>query len=264
MFNEVFDFTWWIVQLSGYYIAWDWISDRLSPAFSKSEISSSTNDRPTVTRIMTFLHALFCSSILILYMCNIINVHGLFMARAVSTSFLAHELRQTWAMENQVQNQNAKNLKSPVNPKMQSFHHIITWCILYGWLGMSIPDKATYGILIYYIGEIPIVFLQMTWFYLHMGEEHRRECAAAGILTVQSYFLCRVLSFGAVLLFWFLPTCSLFNPFSWISLAMASAAYALNVLWFLDLIRKNIEFLPEDMAKTPIWATLIQYSMQLP
>lgn len=254
MFNEVFDFTWWLVQIFAYYVGWDWISSRLSPAFQKRQVQ----ERPVVTRIMTFLHALFCSVVLLLYLFNIINVHGLFMARAVSTSFLAHELRQTWAQD---QNQ---SLKSPVNPRMQSFHHIITWCILYGWLGLALPEKKTYGILLYYIGEIPIVFLQMTWFYLHVGEERRRECVASGILTVQSYFLCRVICFGAVILFWFLPTCSLFNPLTWISLALACIVYALNVLWFLDLVRKNVEFFPESMVKTPIWATLIQYSMKLP
>jgi hypothetical protein len=254
MFNEIFDLSWWCVQFATSFFGWWWIYSRLQPAYlqiDEEETNKTLKQLPT--RILTFLHAILCSIVLGAYIMSLININGLYMARAISSAYLVFELMQTW------------NATDPhVNPFMQAAHHIITLCILYGLFGLFIVDRPTYGILLYYMGEPPVAFLQMTWYYLHADGSHKRECAVSGLLTIQSYLICRVLCFGYALFCMFLPSCSLFNPFTWISFAMAFAVYALNVLWFLDLVRKNQEFMPESMLKTPIWATLVQYSARLP
>ena len=100
------------------------------------------------------------------------------------------------------------------------------------------------GCLAFFISEIPVVFLNVTWLQFYLGREETRLCAGVSVVTIVTYFFCRILLFPSMFLFVMLPQINFFNPMVYPIMALLFLLYILNCYWFYKLLRKTAKLLP--------------------
>jgi hypothetical protein len=233
-------------------------------------------------RILVLLHASFGCAVCLGYLVGFLGPSALSTARCISTVFMVREMIESW------QHFAVPRPGATDNSLVQTVHHVLTIAILYQWFGFTLGRAtgasgaaagAFDGLLIYYWGEPPIVLMQYAWFLSKTGQEHTSTCIVTSQLVLPTWLFCRLFSFGCILLFVFVPTCSVWSLGSWISLLLLGVVYALNCWWFLHLLAKKpldkvgssgavgaasvSPFLPLVLARLPLWQALNALAMRV-
>ena len=228
MFLELF----WIVV---YYHIFVWVHTRMQPAYLPVEESRLERSHEVPVKMISMIHAFLTSCYGLLYFFDIITLGQLYDGRALSTAFLMFDFVQAvtfWKRDG--------DESSLAHPYGVAFHHLVTFFFIYGIMF----ESSIAGLLAFFLSEIPVVFLNVTWLYFYMGESGSRECAIFSILTIVTYFIFRVILFPLIFFCVLLPKMSLFNPLSPILIILLVLIYVLNCFWFTKLLTKTAKLVP--------------------
>ena len=243
-----------ILQIIGYYIAFVCINERLKPAYQQAQVSRAEKSAEVPQKMVGFLHALITSAYGVSYAVGWIDFPQLHTARLISTAFLCFDF-----VSSVINYERDGDESIMAHPAGTGLHHLITIIFIYGALFAS----SLAGCLAFFWSEIPVCFLNMTWYYFYIGQSHKRECAILSMCTIVTYFIFRVCMFPLMFLFVMLPNMNLFNPFSYLAVPLLVLVYLLNVHWFVKLLSKTARLLPnlydvQILARLPVVGVYFQ------
>ncbi len=253
-------------------ILWVWVcgflTKRLQPAFVPANLADRRAMIELPSRIVALTHALLVSLCGVGYCLGWVNLPVLHECRLVSTAYFLHDTLQSFAdfrRQERIrsaaalsvpQNSNHNNSTSPPaeeqeqkkrnkkpDPRSVLFHHVVTLlfihAVLFGNEGRGGKEDTEAPLLAFYISEVPIITLNLTWLYIYHGRQDSRDCAIFSAVTVLSYLLLRLVAYLLIFFFVLLPRMSLLNPFSYLMMILLAFVYSMNVVWFLSLVRKT-------------------------
>ena len=224
-----------IIWLCLYYHGLVWVYTRMKPAYRPVELSRRERSAEVPIKMISIVHAAITSTIALAYCLQWVTVTTLFDCRLFSTAFLLFDFVQAFTFWRKDGEQSIL-----AHPYGVAFHHVLTVFYMYGVMFNS----SIAGLLAFFVSEIPVVFLNMTWLYFYMGNSETRSCAITSIVTIVTYFFFRILLFPAVFFIVLLPQISLFHPLTLPLLLLFFIVYCLNCLWFYKLINKTMRLLP--------------------
>ena len=146
------------------------------------------------------------------------------------------------------------------HPYVVFFHHAVTFAWTHGWL-LAADSTAT---VIYFLSELPVVFLNVSWLMLYHDQTNTRACAMTSGIAVTTYFTNRIALFGLTFVTLILPQIHFFNPLCWIQVALLGLVYLFNVAWWIRLVRKNMVILPVVLEHILALTALPQYNAWMP
>ena len=239
-------------RICGYYSVFVYLNERLKPAYLQKEQSKVEKSAEVPQKMLGFLHALITAAHGIFYAAGWIDFPQLHSARLISTAFLVFDFVLS-VMNYETDGEEALT----AHPIGTGIHHFITLIFIYG----SLFASSLAGCLAFFWSEVPVCFLNATWYYFYIGQSNSRVCAILSICTVTTYFIFRVCMFPIMFLFIMLPNVNWFNPLTYPILLLLGLVYILNLLWFFKLLNKTAKLLPniyglEMLSKFPLYSLL--------
>lgn len=185
------------------------------------------------------------------YVFGLVSLSQLESARLISCAYLLYDFIQTWKTydrQEYLQIQTERTGKAwlrnvtTTNPWGVLFHHVLTVMFMYG----CFFDGDVTGTSTYFVGELPIFFLNLFWIYSYCGLSHTIECMIVHNLTVWSYAIIRIGCFAIVFLFAILPNIQFSNPVAYVYTFLLFLVWILNIVWFERLLERNKQHYPVE------------------
>jgi hypothetical protein len=207
-------------------------------------------------RICQIAHAIVTALFAWGYVFGVFSHSTIVFVRAHSTGFLIWDFVYTWynysrykAIETfteQAAPQSAKMHNSSIlnlhHPGGAAFHHVVTLIFMYG----LVFDSDIVGSLIFFEGELPIVFLHWLSILSYKDEQRTLLAAVVSNILVVTYFVCRVVLFPLIFVWWvLLPHMVWTSPVHLVFFAFLTMVYAVNVSWFGRLLKDNHDYFPQ-------------------
>jgi hypothetical protein len=231
----ILHFCWCLLQIVFYYLILVSVFNNMKPAFLQKEQCKAERSCEVPVKMVSFLHAIVTSCYGLAYSLGCIAMPELDRACLISTAFLLFDAVQSITFY-----QRDGDDSVLAHPYGVLFHHVVTVMFIHGILfNFSIAGR-----LAFFLSEIPVCFLNLTWLYFYLGQSESRECAIASIITIITYFIFRIVGFPLFFLFVLLPEMNFLNPLSYITLPLMVFIYLLNCLWFFKLLHKTMKLLP--------------------
>lgn len=214
---------------------------RLQPSYATHNPARRKAALEIPNRMMTLVHAVLASGAGLGYCFYLVSLEVLYEVRVLSTAYLLFDALHNYAHKKRVTRDPLADAAaagggvSHVDPSILVFHHVVTVVFMHGWL---FNDEIS-GLLAYYISEIPVITLSITWLCQYFGNQSSPLYVFASRFTVISYFVLRVCLYAFFFLFFMLPNMSFFNPLAYVAVAALFLVYGLNVIWFFKLVSKN-------------------------
>ncbi len=195
-------------------------------------------------RVLCLLHAIFCSIVGTTYAVHLIDGVGLDLARVYVSSFMIYETYifvEQWVTALK-RGRSVANTGQPKvslrDPRLLLVHHVIT--ILAFWMVAEVSSDVI--VLLYLLGEIPLVAVQLAWFYntCPWFDGIYKESAVRfyRLTSVTLYFVIRVVGFCLVGFTSVLPYMNWSNPVSYITSMLLLGIYCLSTYsWYAQVQR---------------------------
>lgn len=213
-----------------YYICFVVLNTRLRPAYSLKDTYKQSHAADVPIRMISLLHAIYTALYGLGYILGICTVAEILETRIISTAFLIFDI-----VQNLTHYKREGEASSLPHPYGVAFHHVVTLFFIYG-IGF---DYQISGAVAFFLGEIPVCFLNMTWLQNYSGNSHSRLCSIMSIMTLWTYFVCRLIFFPLIFFTNILPHMHLLSIFFLPSFMALIGVYLLNCFWFLKLIQRS-------------------------
>jgi hypothetical protein len=168
---------------------------------------------------------------------GLISTFPMEITRIWSTAFFVFDAFQILHMYNQMSYQGITNrLKKPF---MTLFHHVVTTLLMHGFM---FQGRLT-GLVIFYIAEIAMLPVLITWRYLHLDQEGSLECAYWHLVEIILYGFLRVFLLPWLFAFGIWPYIEWNHPLGLVICGLYVGVYYMNVQWFrtmLDLSKEQL------------------------
>ena len=183
------------------------------------------------------------------YILGFLSLSQLETARLVSCAYLLYDFVQTYKNHDRqqyLQKQSEKTGKQWIaaagthSPIGVGFHHIVTVMFMFGFFF----DGDITGTNIYFVGELPVLFVNIFWIYSYQGMTNTLSSMLVHNLAVWSYALIRIGLFAIVFLKVIIWNVSWLNPFAVIFMSFLVMVYVLNIIWFSVLLERNKQYSP--------------------
>lgn len=272
----------WIATHVFYYKVFEWLYARFRPAFVPDcEIQRRVLEVPV--RVVALLHAVYTVMYGYGFLLGLTDLDQLVDCRATSSAYLVFDMLksyQMWQVNKRTkarssyahvhirvddteatetggigvigESEETEDKRDVAHPAAVAFHHVTTLAFIHGLLCGQ--ETVITAILLFFCSELPVIFLNLTWLFFHVGRSNTRACAICSNLTVATYCVARLFLFAVVFAFKLLPAMSWLSPWTLLVIALLVFVYALNVVWFAILVKKNLRYLRD----LPIFSTLSQ------
>ena len=227
----------YVVQIGLSYMAICWVFDCIRPTHMPRDKSKLKKFQEVTTRSMASWHALLTTCAGYAYLVGIMDLDQLLWMRPFSTAYLFFDWRQCAETYNRLSASSQKTTTA-AHPYAVAFHHAVTFLFIHGYM----YGEGHYGLVLFFIAELPIIFMNLRWKMTYMGKENTAECVNYANLAIMTYRL-RMLFFTVYPLVSILPAFLAFswfdwiNPWTWISLVLLVLIYGLNWYWYNLLAR---------------------------
>lgn len=169
------------------YFFWELLLSRLRPRYVSLGGIENHHIGEVQIRLVTLCHAYLCVTSLIMYLVGVIPTTVFYWSRIHSTAFFIFDLiRSTMIRERLNHLGQGKLLKT--DPMVTLVHHITTILLMFG-AGFGGSHS---GLVLFYLAEIPMIFLLTTWYQIYNNQENTVTCALFRVLEVITYGIIRV------------------------------------------------------------------------
>ncbi len=258
----IFNLIWRIGELIGWLFVYARIYQYAKPSsYQSSNPVQAKHVRYIPLQMVSLCHALLTVCYGLGYVVGFWPEQTLWGARIASTAYLFFDMFESWRLWLEKQRFDTKTQERGLSawqydghsisgkkaaalvnhdPAIKTFHHICTLLFMYGFFFKS--DIT--GCVLYFIGEIPVLFLNIAKCFSYMGMDGHTSAMLCNWLGVVTYALCRILCFPLVFVFAMLPFMNVFNLFAWLFLICLVFVYLLNVITFAFLMDDRRMALP--------------------
>ena len=253
----VWDLFWAIVTFMVGYMSCLEIHKNCAPSTYNHRSQVQQRDVQLVPiRMVALFHAILTSISGFAYIFGMISLNQLTQARLISCAYLLYDFIQTWKTYDRQQHVQRHSQRSGKNwlgavanssPIGVGFHHVITVMFMYGWFF----DGDVSGVVTYFIGELPVLFVNLFWIFSYLGQTSTVYSMMVHNLAVITYAIIRIGIFALVFLKVILININFLNPFAMVYVLLLMMVYFLNIIWFTMLLERNKQFSPVDCSNVP-------------
>lgn len=224
-----------IAYISLFYVFFVAVAGRLRPAYHQYHATKAEKSDEVPQKMLALIHGLISANCGLLYICGWFDWSQLQLGLWFTTAYLIFDFG--WSVMHHERDGEDSVMAHPIGT---GIHHLMTLVFIHGALFSS----SLAGCLAFFLSEIPVCFLNLTWYYFYIGRSEKREAAILSICTIVTYFLFRVCGFPLMFLFVMMPNVNWLNPFTYVILPLLVLVYAMNVQWFVKLLNKTAKLLP--------------------
>ena len=213
-----------------YYLCFAWVHTRMKPAYLPTQECRVQRSADVPVKMISMLHGIITACYGLGYCGHWVSLYKLYDCRDISTAFLLFDFVQSvtfWKRDG--------DESSLAHPYGVGFHHAVTFVFMCGLMF----NNSIAGCLVFFLSEIPVIFLNVTWLYFYLGKSETRECTIFSFLTILTYFIFRIVMFPLIFFVVLLPEMNLLNPFAYIMIVMLGFIYLLNCYWFSKLLTRT-------------------------
>lgn len=218
------------------YIFWEYILTIQKPRHAILSHAASSHVGEMQMRLVTLCHACVCCTALILYFFDVMPEFIFYWFRHYSCAFFIWDLVNSTLIRNRL-NELGEDGILKNDPMLVVLHHVATIFLMYGY-----PFGGGHGgMVLFYLAEIPMIPLILTWYFLHTGEGDSWNCNQMRVWEIVSYGLLRVVCAPFFFLCILVPQIQLTSLLSVIFLILYVIVYIQNCIAFRKIVNLNVK-----------------------
>jgi len=226
--QKMMEYVWFVLWFLGALFGIATLYSIMEPVYVLHSGQALSDMRDYSGKMVGMIHAILTTLFGFGYMFYMVTDADIERIRIISTAYLLYD---TYICYIRAKETSPTNINSPV---AVAFHHILTIMFMYGFYF----NGSIYGCVAFYIGELPIVFLNLSWFYYYMSGSASNQMEICNILCTLTYFLCRMIAFPIFFLFVLRNDLS-FSIGTIFFIPMLISVYGLNGMWFYKLLKRS-------------------------
>jgi len=207
------------------------------------------------SKIIATIHAIICSACVFGMFIDMLSMNWLHLCMITTTAYMLYDGIRCMRTYNEIQQLTRADTRNNIgggkpykrslfsikNPCTNWFHHIVTVLAMHG----AFTANRTVFLIVYMIGEFPIIFLNVMWYYNVCDSVEPARKRSVGyfyqVVTVFFYFWFRVVLFGVIGVCDILPNLNYRNPLAIVTILLFGLIYVMNIVWWCGLFRHTVE-----------------------